>query len=93
MSSPGYANALPPSAVIRRLAAATATAQHEFWPDELSLLDERMAEPDRILGPRQVTDVYLLGMAVRHGGRLATFDSAIPIRAIRGAASKHLLAL
>jgi hypothetical protein len=34
---------------------------------------------------RQVTDIYLLGIAVRHGGCLATFDRTIPLDAVAGA--------
>jgi toxin-antitoxin system PIN domain toxin len=93
MSSPAYPNAQPPSAVIRRLAAATAAVVHEFWADDFSLVDGNVADPERILGPRQLTDVYLLGLAVRRGGRLVTFDTAIPLNVIRGATGKHLLVL
>jgi predicted nucleic acid-binding protein len=38
-----------------------------------------------------VTDVYLLGLALRHGGRLATFDRGIPVGAVPGATSDDLL--
>jgi hypothetical protein len=30
-----------------------------------------------LLGHQQVTDAYLLGLAIRHGGRLATMDQRI----------------
>ena len=93
MSSPGYPNALPPSAVMQRLAAAARSSLHEFWPDDITLLDDSVADPERILGPRQLTDLYLLGLAVHHDGRLVTFDTAIPLQAIRGAGKKHLLTL
>jgi len=59
----------------------------------VTLLDERVADATRIHGPRQLTDLYLLALAVRHGGRLVTFDRAIAVSAIRGAADKHLLAI
>jgi hypothetical protein len=32
-----------------------------------------------------VTDVYLLGLAHRKGGRLVTFDRSIPLGAVIGA--------
>jgi hypothetical protein len=32
-----------------------------------------------------VTDVYLLGLAVKRGGALATFDRTIPLAAVPGA--------
>ena len=93
MSHPGYPNALHVSAVIERLAQATAGALHEFWPDDVSLLDARIADPSRIHGPRQLTDVYLLALAVRHGGQFVTFDASVGLDAIRGAEKKHVLAL
>jgi hypothetical protein len=40
-----------------------------------------------------LTDLYLLALAVRHEGRLVTFDREIAVSAIRGANNKHLLAL
>lgn len=51
MSHPGYPNALPVRAVIERLAEGAASGFHEFWPDEISLLDAAVADPDRIHGP------------------------------------------
>jgi predicted nucleic acid-binding protein len=93
MSHPGYPNAPPVRAILDRLAAATATDLHEFWADDVSLLDDRLLDPARILGPRQITDLYLLALAVRHGGRLVTFDAAIPLQAVRGATARHLLQL
>lgn len=93
MSHPGYPNALPVGAVMDRLGAATAGAHHEFWPDDISLLDARIADSRRIHGPRQLTDLFLLALAVHHGGRFVTFDSAVPLAAIRGAEKKHLVTL
>jgi hypothetical protein len=37
-----------------------------------------------------VTDLYLLGLAVRRQGRLATFDRAIPLAKVRGAEAENL---
>jgi len=93
MSHHGYPNALPVPGVMERLREATAGTHHAFWPDDLSLLDERVADASRIHGPRQLTDLYLLALAVRHGGRFVTFDRTIAISAIRGAEAKHLLEL
>lgn len=44
-------------------------------------------------GYRQLTDAYLLGLAVKHGGRLATFDRAIPVRAVVGAGAGSLVVI
>lgn len=93
MSQPGYPNALPVAAVAKRLAEARASRFHEFWPADVSLLDAATAHPSRIHGPRQVTDVYLLALAVRHSGRFVTFDAAVARAAVSGAEARHLVVL
>jgi predicted nucleic acid-binding protein len=54
MSHPGYPNALPVRAVMERLAEASTRNVHEFWPDDVSLLDTQVADCARIHGPRQI---------------------------------------
>ena len=54
------------------------STDHEFWPDSLSILDSSQFDVNAILGPRQLTDVYLLGLAANQGGRFVTFDRTIP---------------
>lgn len=66
---------------------------HEFWPDDVSLRDDQCVDLDRVHGHNQITDLYLLALAVKHGGRLVTFDQAIPLSAVRGATPDHLLIL
>lgn len=81
----------PVSAVdaLDRLAEFCEGDGHEFWPDDFSLRELRSASGHG-LTHGQVTDVYLLGLAFRHGGRLATFDQSIPIAAVDGATDRHL---
>lgn len=93
MSHPGYPQPVPVRAVIERLAEAVASAHHEFWADDVSLLDSRVADSARIHGPRQITDLYLLALAVRHGGRFATFDASVSRDAVEGAGKQHLVVL
>ncbi len=93
MSHPSYPNALSVRAVMERLTEASASAFHEFWPDDVSLLDAKVADSARIHGPRQLTDLYLLALAVRHDGQFITFDASVSLDAIRGAEKKHLLTL
>ncbi len=76
--------------VRERLREACATLDHEFWPDDVSLRDDASADFTRIHGHNQVTDVYLLALAVRHGGCLATFDRAISLSAVPGATARHV---
>lgn len=68
-------------------------ASHEFWADDISLLDAKRLVHARMHGHRQLTDLYLLALAVRHGGRLVTFDGQVPLSAVRGASQAHLLAI
>lgn len=93
MAQPAYPNALPAPDVIERLAGATKNPRHEFWPDDVSVLDDRVVDGARVHGPRQVTDLYLLALAVRRGGRLATFDESIPLSATRGATARNIAIL
>ena len=93
MSQPRYANPRPTSEVMERLAVATSHPSHAFWPADITLLDQGVADRTRIHGPRQVTDVYLLALAVKHGGCLATLDGTITVSAVRGAAQRHLVAI
>jgi toxin-antitoxin system PIN domain toxin len=93
MSHPGYPNTVPVKAIMERLAEASASTFHEFWPDDVSLLDAKVADSARIHGPRQLTDLYLLALAVRHKGKFVTFDSAVSVDAIRNAEKKHLVIL
>jgi uncharacterized protein len=66
---------------------------HEFWPDDVRLVDNQRFRADRMHGHRQLTDVYLLGLAVHHGGRFVTFDPHIAMTAVLGATARHLVAI
>lgn len=93
MSTPSYPNFKPVQAVVKRLEEACAERIHEFWPDGPSLLDAEVFDATRIHGPRQITDVYLLGLAVQRQGRFVTFDGRVPLQAVRNAGEKNLVVL
>ena len=93
MSQPAYPGARSPAVVGTRLREAVMHAAHEFWPDEVALLDERAIDMTRIHGARQTTDAYLLALAVRRGGRLVTFDAAISLAVAKGASAQHIVVL
>ena len=61
--------------VMEALAQMTANDAHNFWPLEGGLADIRGEIRARVVGHRQLTDAVLLDLAIRHQGRLATFDS------------------
>jgi toxin-antitoxin system PIN domain toxin len=90
VSNPGYPRPLTPGQALAALRAQIALPGHAFWPDDASIADADLFDHRRIVGPGQITDVYLLALAVKNGGRLATFDRAIPLAAVRGALARHL---
>jgi hypothetical protein len=65
--------------ILRQLCEA---AGHHFWPEDLSILD--ILAPDSIITHNQITDVYLLGLAVHNKGKLATLDRRIPAEVLPG---------
>ena len=77
----------------RRVGRACASPNHEFWPCELSLVDDQVIDRTRMHGPRQVTDAYLLALAVGRGGRFVTFDQSVVLSAVSGATPTHLTVL
>ena len=93
MSSPGYPNALAAAEVVARLEKAARSGPHEFWPDDVSLLDASVFDHRAILGPKQITDRYLIALAVKHRGRLVTFDRGIRPSGVRGALDEHIVLL
>lgn len=93
MSHPGYPGALAVGDIVGKLRRASREPVHEFWADDVSIVDDQLVDTTRIHGPRPVTDVYLLALAVRHGGVLVTFDRSIAVDAVRGATAASLVVL
>jgi len=91
LASPAYGGTLSrvPD-LIARLRRFCESGGHVFWGDTVSLRDEKLFDAAFAAGHRQLTDIYLLGVAHAHGGRLATFDRSIPIRAVKGATKTTL---
>jgi toxin-antitoxin system PIN domain toxin len=50
---------------------------HQFWPADTSLVDAIAKIGKRLRAHRQITDAYLVGLAVHHHGKLATMDRSI----------------
>ena len=93
LSQPAYPNTVSTTTAMAKLANACAAPHHEFWPDAISILDHAVVHPDRVHGPRQLTDVYLLASAVHRDGRFVTLDGSIALNAVRGATKKHLVVI
>lgn len=93
ISQPRYPSPVAPSQAMDLLQDACDSAHHQFWPCDLSVLDAAIVDRSRVHGPRQLTDVYLLALAVAHEGRFVTFDRAVPLSAVPGAAADHLVVI
>jgi len=93
LSQPGYPNSIPAARVADRLAEATWHPSHVFWADSISLLHPGFLMWDRILSSRHVTDIYLLALGIQNGGCFVTLDRGIPIDAVAGARTEHLVIL
>jgi toxin-antitoxin system PIN domain toxin len=78
VSNPAFSrDAVQPREAIQVLCANTAAKEHEFWPDELPVAGSVAFAGVRLVGHQQVTDAYLLGLAISRGGVLATLDKGI----------------
>ena len=95
MVNPAYSSSARFTAaqIIQSLNTFVVGTDHEFWPDDLTFRQPEHFQTDRIHGGRQLTDLYLLGLAVKRGGRLATFDQGIPLSAVKNARAEHLCVL
>jgi toxin-antitoxin system PIN domain toxin len=93
LSQSSYPSPVSPGRAMQLLSSATSAACHEFWRSEISILDETIFDHARIHGPRQLTDVYLLGLAAHRRGRLVTFDQTIALSAVRVASPRNLVVL
>ena len=73
-----------------RLRRFLASGGHGFWPDDVSLVDAGLVEAVHLSGYREITDAYLLALAVRRRGCLATFDRGVRLTSVRGADASHV---
>lgn len=82
---PKYPNTPGSAAIVAAVVTQLrALPGHVFWPDDISLLGADHINAAQVLTSAQVTDTYLLALAVAHGGRLATFDRRLSVKAVKG---------
>lgn len=70
--------AVSPRAAADLLDRIVGLPNHVFWPDDLAWTERPGVPRDGLVGHRQVTDAYLVGLATKHGGKLATLDRRVP---------------
>jgi uncharacterized protein len=78
VSNPAFSrDALTPGQAVALLAENLAHPHHEFWTEILQVPDAIREVEAGLQGQRQVTDAYLLALAARRKGVLATFDRGL----------------
>ena len=91
LSNPSYPRGPVRSAdALARLRVLCDSADHAFWDGTVSLRDSRVFNAAALSGYRQLTDVYLLGLAKTMGGLFVTLDRTIPLGAVVGSSRDDL---
>ena len=90
LGSPGYPAKIGDPASLRTLLQRIcATPGHQFWADDVSLLD---AEIFTSLPPsKYLTDIYLLALAAKHQAQLASLDQRIDPRLVHRGREAYLI--
>jgi len=77
VSNPAFSrDALTPKQAVALLEANLGHPAHHFWQDNLSL-NEALAKVGVLAGHNQITDAYLLALAISRKGTLVTLDKSI----------------
>ena len=71
------ADAVRPIEAVDMLAQIVTLRGHHFWADEPEPVQTTVFKSLSLIGHRQLTDAYLLALALHHQGKLATFDSGV----------------
>ena len=78
LSNPAFSpNALTPADALSLLRANSGHPAHRFWADGISFLAAVEPFAERVVGHQQVSDAYLLGLAIHRKGKLATLDRGV----------------
>jgi uncharacterized protein len=78
VSNPAFSpNFLTLPEAIRLLTLNVNHPGHRFWADDLPFEDAVHHFRGRLVGHNQITDGYLLGLALHKQGRLATLDESL----------------
>ena len=70
------AEAVSPRQALEALGQLVAHEHHVFWPDVIPLDDESFPSA-LLMGHRQLTDAYLLALAIHKRGKLVTLDKSV----------------
>lgn len=93
MAQPSYPNRLPMQTVVAGLQQAMLHPIHEFWADDINPLGSNALNWPMLLRPSDITDAYLLSLAVSKQACLVSLDQGIALSWVVGAEKNHLLQL
>jgi uncharacterized protein len=78
LSNPAFSeHALTPSGALQVLSRNVDVPEHHFWGDAIAVRDALDQMSAAFTGHQQITDAYLVALAMRHKGKLATLDRGI----------------
>lgn len=78
LSNPAFSpRALTPAGALQVLRRNADVPEHRFWPDSIDLREALERMPGVLTGHRQITDAYLVALAIHNKGKLATLDRGI----------------
>ena len=92
ISNPAFSvDALTPLSAIELLKANLKHPTHQFWTDNIELAQAVRLGARRLTGHQQITDAYLLGLAIHNKGRLATLDQGLGSMANKATSAVELI--
>jgi toxin-antitoxin system PIN domain toxin len=82
VSSSAYKSPKPIWQLLTALQKMISHPSHQQWSEDISIANSSIFDQTKITSPRQITDIYLLGMAVKQRGRFVTLDNSIATNAV-----------
>jgi toxin-antitoxin system PIN domain toxin len=78
VSNPAFSRrAVSPRDALEVLSGSLRHPAHRFWTEDIGVADALAQFGRRLLGHQQITDAYLLALAIHKKGRLATLDTSL----------------
>jgi uncharacterized protein len=85
VSNPNFSpRSVPVPEAVEALQAGLKDRAHQFWPDSISLPEVLEILQQPIKGHKQITDAYLVALAIKNRGKLATLDRRVAALAPAG---------
>jgi len=94
VSNPAFSRrAVTPGDALEVLRGSLQHPAHQFWTEDIGVNEAVTQFGRRLLGHQQITDAYLLGLAIHKKGRLVTLDASLPSLLPEQSAAKTRLVL